>query len=702
MPKFLDSPQDNIVTELIEPHLGSCIKYRRLAAFFRPSVLKVWKNVLEHVVNNDVKIQIIIGGTSTDNVKLLSELNQLNSDEEKNALLDRRAEEILDEAAQLNSSISVDNQRNILAWLIKEGKLEFKLSFVVHQTDYELDHRKTGYFEKDSGQKIVFSGSVNESDSAYVRHGEELTIWDSEDPADDIYVNRYTSKLDNLWQEEPSEIWKVRKPDEKFFKKVSAVCTIRNKNQANNELKKLLKEYENEEELDSDDKALDSKTVHKLRPYQDDAIKIWEKDNSRGILEHATGSGKTFTALNALKNTFHKTGCMAIVGVPYIPLAEQWSDEINLFFKNSEVESFNIVECWSGNRNWHVKVQEELIDRAAKKRAREKHLSIFVVVNKSLEQKFYKSYKDPYFEAENCLMIGDECHRYTSLNLLYKLPDCKYRLGLSATPIVDKENIRENENEMLEWFGGIRHEFSLEDAIGSEPKYLCDYNYFPQACYLTDDEFSEWDKLYKKSGWMGDENEYDNNIKGSIFGQMSSILGSAESKFNKLIEILPTGQRERENTLIFSGHGVDENEQKDIKKIAKILMEKNWTASQITSEVKRQERRNIIDAFKKSAIDALLAIRILDEGIDIPQIKNAYIIASSANRRQFIQRRGRVLRLLDGEKKIANIYDFVVIPPKASGRGGAKIRENEKKRIEEMSRSALNQTDVIEFIKKYL
>ncbi len=702
MPKFLDSPEDNIVDELIEPHLGDCIKYRRLAAFFRPSVLKVWKNVLDHVINNDVKIQIMIAGTHEGNLKLLSELNQLNNEDEKNALLDRKAEEILGEAAGLNEPGTKIRQRNILAWLIKEEKLQFKLSFVMHRNHYELDHRKTGYFEKESGKKIVFSGSVNESDSAYVRHGEELTVWNSEDQADDVYVRRYTSKLDSLWREEKSDIWKIRKPNEDFLRKVSEICTIRDKYQANNELKELIKEYE-DEELSSDYEREDAPSGHVLRPYQEDAIKIWERNDRKGILEHATGSGKTFTALNALKRTFDKTGCIAVVGVPYIPLAEQWSDEIRSFLEKSDIESFNIVECWSGNQNWHVKIPEELLHRFEfKNREKKKHLSIFVVVNKSLEQKFYKSYEEKFFDMENCLMIGDECHRYTSPNLLNKLPNCKYRLGLSATPIVNKEEIRENENKMLNWFGGIQDTFTLDDAINSKPQYLCNYNYFPQACYLSDDEFSEWDKLYKKSGWMGDENEYENDIRGSIFGQMSSILGSAESKLIKLAEILPTSPSERAYTLIFSGHGIDENEDKDIKKIAKILIKKNWTPGQITSEIKRQERKDLIDSFKRGAIDTLLAIKILDEGIDIPQIKNAYIIASSANRRQFIQRRGRVLRLLDGENKIANIYDFVVIPPKESGNGGMKIRESEKKRIEEMSRSALNKSDVIKFIKKYL
>ena len=106
----------------------------------------------------------------------------------------------------------------------------------MYKSKFELDHRKTGYFQKTTGQKIVFSGSVNESDSAYV-HGEEITIWDSFDNADDVYVQRYANKLDSLWDEQPSDVWKVRKPSDEFLEKVSKACSIRNKNEANAELK---------------------------------------------------------------------------------------------------------------------------------------------------------------------------------------------------------------------------------------------------------------------------------------------------------------------------------------------------------------------------------------------------------------------------------------------------------------------------------
>ncbi|MEL0199265.1 MAG: hypothetical protein VW905_04655, partial [Gammaproteobacteria bacterium] len=123
MATFLDSPEDNIVEQLVDPHFSTCTTYRRLTAFFRPSVLKVWKNSLSHIINTEnIKIQIIIAGTHEDNLKLLVELNKYDSDIDKSEILDKKADEILEEVAGLNEKGTWLRQRNILAWLIKEKK----------------------------------------------------------------------------------------------------------------------------------------------------------------------------------------------------------------------------------------------------------------------------------------------------------------------------------------------------------------------------------------------------------------------------------------------------------------------------------------------------------------------------------------------------------------------------------------------------
>ena len=182
---------------------------------------------------------------------------------------------------------------------------------------------------------------------------------------------------------------------------------------------------------------------------------------------------------------------------------------------------------------------------------------------------------------------------------------------------------------------------------------------------------------------------------------MSDILGSAQSKLLQLDKKLEENKSDKKYSLIFSGQAKDKSGEADVLKIAKILKKRGWAASKITYEVDRSSRKEIINMFVNGVIDTILAIKILDEGIDIPEIRNAYILASSANRRQFVQRRGRVLRLLKGKEKHAKIYDFVVIPPNDDENAAKKIISNECKRIDEMSQSAKNIEESKNFLKKY-
>lgn len=694
MATFLDSPEDNIVEELVDPHFSTCTTYRRLTAFFRPSVLKVWKNSLSHIINTEnIKIQIMIAGTHEDNLKLLVELNKYDSDIDKSAILDKKADEILEEVAGLNEKGTWLRQRNILAWLIKEKKLEFKLSFVTHEDQLELDHRKSGYFEKPSGQKIVFAGSVNESDSAYVRHGEELTIWDSHNENDIDYATRYAKKLDRLWKEEPSDFYKIRKPSPSFLEKVAHACTIKDKFHANKELEILLKEYEEDEAKEfKEDKA---EKPRSLATHQTNALKKWKSNNFQGILEHATGSGKTFTSLNAIKKISEaKKNLMVVVGVPFTFLADQWSDELNGFFKNHD--SFNkVVECYDSSKKWWESARKELILLKQKMIQDEPHLSIIVTVNNTMaSDNFANLIKESGISSDDIFVIGDECHRYTSKTYLNALPQARFRLGLSATPIIDHNNLTEGEEGLLNYFGDICDVYTLK--MGIENDWLCKYEYYPHECYLKPDEFNRWKELLDQGNI--NLNDYQDDIdsaKDTAINKMLDVIDSSEEKyqaFNKLISSIENP----EYSLVFCSERKIDNT-KDIDAVCTHLDEKNWRYSRITFEVKRHERNQIINSFVRGDRQCIVAIKVLDEGVDIPTIKTAIILASSKNRRQFVQRRGRVLRKSKGKDK-AIIHDFIVLPPPSSSLDGNQLVELELKRVAEMSECAENKIEVENFI----
>src|SRR4029079_10415276 len=99
-----------------------------------------------------------------------------------------------------------------------------------------------------------------------------------------------------------------------------------------------------------------------------------------------------------------------------------------------------------------------------------------------------------------------------------------------------------------------------------------------------------------------------------------------------------------------------------IDRVCELLYEKGWKCARFTARESREEREALLNSFKVGAIDALVAIRCLDEGIDVPACRTAYILASSRNPKQFIQRRGRILRRSPG-KEAAVIHDFLVKLP---------------------------------------
>ena len=260
---------------------------------------------------------------------------------------------------------------------------------------------------------------------------------------------------------------------------------------------------------------------------------------------------------------------------------------------------------------------------------------------------------------------------------------------------------------MLDYFGGVIDTYTIGDALKDpEGPYLTPYEYFPILCDLSEEDFDKWHEDYKKSGW-GSEDSTNDKKRQAIFRRMNLVLSSMDSKIKNLEKLCKENYSERKYSLVFSGEGTKEGYERNISRAGKILKSQNWSFSSIVSEnneisQNQKQRIDIIKNFKEANIDAISAIKILDEGIDVPSIRTAYILASSNNRRQFVQRRGRVLRLSDNKSR-AKIYDFVINPPKSRrGETGIdKIYENELKRIEELSEDALNRKDIEEFIKSY-
>lgn len=337
-----------------------------------------------------------------------------------------------------------------------------------------------------------------------------------------------------------------------------------------------------------------------------------------------------------------------------------------------------------------------------------------VVVNRTLKSpEFQECIKQ--IRGNRLLWIGDECHYHTSRSFDGFLPEhSRYRIGLSATP---EHYIDEERNERLaEFYGDIVFRYTLREA--TEDEALTPYVYFPHLVELTESEAEEFISLSEQIGRIMAQQKNlsavgSNTQLTALLMRRTRIVGSAANKLPALEGVLE-GVKATSHTLFYCGDGTveaDEENQEDsdqstqmsqrqVEAISSLLHRGGWDVSRFTSRESRKDRENILENFRLGIIDAMVAIRCLDEGIDVPACATAYILASSRDPRQFVQRRGRILRRSPG-KEFATIHDFIVILPEGveDESGYAKrLVKSELTRVAEFSSLSQNRGAAYEIL----
>lgn len=424
------------------------------------------------------------------------------------------------------------------------------------------------------------------------------------------------------------------------------------------QIKKEIKEIE---EIEIEDNSFLPKEI-KLRDYQEIAINEWFNNNGRGTLKMATGSGKTITALSIASKLVQKINLKAIIIIcPYRHLVTQWSHECERF-------GFKPILCFESRYRWIDELKSKLYDVQSS----DSTLCV-ITTNASFSKEAFQGCI-PYFPPKTFL-IADEVHNLGSSNLLSVLPKgIGLRLGLSATPERWFDDI--GSQGLFDYFGPIlKPELTLKDAKNCGA--LVPYNYHPIFVELRDDEIDEYINLsnqIKKLGFvltLKDIDNPSNNALSILLSKRARLIGTAK---NKLVELkkLMIKRLDTTHTLFYCGDGtVEEEESSEVirhfEAVCRLLgSELNYRVHSYTAETTLEEREELRQRLDSGDLQGLVAIRCLDEGVDIPSIKTAVILASSSNPRQFIQRRGRVLRP-QPNKKNAEIFDMIVVPPKESG-----------------------------------
>ena len=589
-----------------------------------------------------------------------------------------------------------------LTWLIRNNRLDIKI--IAPISGIGISHTKTGVFS-DGLNKVAFDGSCNFSRSALIDNIESLIVschWDGktsiatineiknefdlvfsgEDknvifvPADKVktqIVNSFQHKeLKDLLEEE----YKFIQQDiaNKSLPKSVIKALDRAKNKVEVQIEKIREQKEIIEPLDFGKPRFPYESGP--REYQKQAFENWKNNKQKGLFAMATGTGKTITSLNCLLEIYNRYGYYkAIILVPTITLVEQWEAECRKFNFST------IIKVCSKYNNWKSAVANL---RLLEMTNTENKLSYIII---STYASFVRSnvFRDlNQFPKNKLLLIADEAHNMGGGLMAQRLSDIKYmrRIGLSATPDRQFDDI--GNRKLMDFFGcsdSYTFEYSMAEAIQNGA--LCRYYYYPHIVRLTEDEMAEYVELSKKivkiTGFRDEESQ--ERLKMLLL-KRKRIIHKAANKLSVFKQIIKQ-QMDKENSLKYTLVYVPEGNKPDtfeadifdesdtiisdpesehlIDDFTRVVrdMDSHIIVRQFTSE--STDRDMMLKGFADGSIDVLTSMKCLDEGVDVPRSELAIFCASTGNPRQFIQRRGRVLRT-HNDKRFAVIHDLIVIP----------------------------------------
>jgi superfamily II DNA or RNA helicase len=387
----------------------------------------------------------------------------------------------------------------------------------------------------------------------------------------------------------------------------------------------------------------------------------------------ATGTGKTITSLVAASRLaeLQDGRLLLIVAAPYQHLVDQWVKELRAF-------GVTPIRAYQSRTTWTDTVVAQLTEFAGGAR----DVVAIVTTHATLAGEHFRRILDR-IDGSLAMLIADEVHHLGAPHLQGGLPSrIRARLGLSATPV--RWYDEEGTEALTRYFtGGVVFEYGLQEAI--ENGYLCEYYYVPHVVSLTDEEAEEYvaisSAIGKRLANGGSTERGQNGLRGGdtdllgdevlkqLLFKRARLVGTAENKLSMLRSLVERSG-ELEHALVYCSDGSVETEEGDetrrqLRAVTQLLgSELGMRVHQFTYEEDQETRERLLTEFDSGNLQALVAIRCLDEGVDVPATQTAFILASSSNPRQFVQRRGRILRPHEG-KEYAVIHDFVVAPPQS-------------------------------------
>lgn len=695
-----ESGVDDLISDFYIPMMSNAKRYDRIAGFFSSTSLAIAARGIAGLIERGGTMRLVT--CPRLNPKDVAMINAATTDLEA-VLSDAMINQI--KLASIQDSF----QRNhvaALGWMLAHHYLEIKIALVCHndrvfgnEDDAAIMHQKVGIFYDENMHAVSFSGSNNESASGWLDNIEEFKTFKEWIPGQAEYFQNDQRKFDAFWNNRRKGVKVVTLPvavREHLIKQAEGFDV---------ESISLRKYYERRHLGES----LLKKKPLTLFSYQEEAVGKWVESGHTLLLEMATGTGKTRTAIGCMGNLLAKkvSPLLIVVSCPQSNLSAQWKRDI----EGLDVTFSNVLVCDGTSHGWREKM-----NTAIKKLATGLHKSLLIyTTHKTCSSDDFVDMISRAPTRIKKFFVGDEVHGMGAAKTRRGLLECyEYRLGLSATPA---RWFDENGTQLIaDYFGNTSFVFSIHDAqcktnpLTGRP-FLVNYYYHPRFIYLSDEELSEYrrltEKIVKMSGPKSKEELAD--ILQNLMFKRADIEKNAEEKYEELERILDEIGSDVSDTIIF----VSDDQ---IDRVLQIMKKRGIVAHRFTQSESAapsaayggiSQRDYLVQQFANGNYQVLVAIKCLDEGIDIPSASKAIVMASSTNPREYIQRIGRVIRQAPC-KGNATIYDMIIHPDVSGFRDSdlakmeVKIFRKEMERVKELSENALNNSQVISAVYKEL
>ncbi len=648
IPEFMEKDDSSdIVNTFYKPMIQNSCVYSRISGYFSSLTFFTANEEFVNFFSNSGRMRVICSPElSPEDIAALRIPDTANLSEE-NAL-----EALLNEPSQSSAA-------KVLTYLIKEELIDLKIAEVRNG----VMHEKIGIAKDIEGEKISFIGSINETYHGWTQgfNNESFDVFKSWENGESNRVQNHESRFEKYWGDAVNGV-NVRIPSAAFYQLVD-----RNAESG----KDIFKKYLNDKK---------SKFPYEPKTFQVDVLENWKKQNRKGIVKFCTGAGKTVVGMLAVKWA-SENGFPTLIIVPSKTLMYQWKAELKKCFP----KTVDIVLAGGNNNTWRN--PNEVKGILGKSEYPEVNV-LLALTNTAIDKRFLRKVE----KVEQLLILSDEVHNLGAKQFSKILEiSARYRLGLSATP--ERYNDPEGTKAIFTFFGNVLDPvIDIPRAI--KEQRLVPYQYQFEIVKLTEQEQESWNKLTSEISKMFArlKNSKDNSneqLKKSIERiqiKRSKIAKKAENKSARVVEIFKKNYKKGQKWLIFVEDG------DHLEQIEKQLNQLGYAPMRYEGDMSMEQRDATIDYINNQS-GIIISMKCLNEGVDIPSISHAIIVSSSQNPREFVQRRGRVLRKpRDGSKNRAFIWDLVTLPHLENSDTSKSLIISEFKRAIEFASYAENST----------